>query len=375
MIDIQCPRCGEHGPAINVIGASAFCTCGWYGAADQKRAKRAALIRKVAGRVALAGSILMSGFLLFEYQRWDVHLGSFVVVNLKDMAGLAKPVDWQEMGLVCKKLEHFDCMEKWFGKILKRDATNDYARSQIGHAQVKLGKNESAIANFEKLVVRAETNHRIMADFAEAKAAMGDLEEAKLWYYRALRLRPQALYVADDLIDLLVKNQAYTEALGVIGNIQSQVDGADRYFAGRVAALGDLIEREIGPPEKTETIRLASYNSVHYIPVRFDGMKEPAMFLVDSGASVLTLSSKFVREHGLDNFLFSRNANLQMADGSLRKARLVTFKSISIGPWKLENVDAAICDTCSLLAGKSVLRKFQTTSRLEKGIEYLNLTR
>jgi predicted aspartyl protease len=120
---------------------------------------------------------------------------------------------------------------------------------------------------------------------------------------------------------------------------------------------------------------LAALKDHHFLPVRFPGTHKSFMFMVDSGATMLTVNRRFLRDNDITDFQARGPVRVQLANGREVDALKVMFHDLRIGPFKLADVPTLICEDCALLAGKSVLKQFRTTSTTRDGVEYLELRR
>lgn len=111
-------------------------------------------------------------------------------------------------------------------------------------------------------------------------------------------------------------------------------------------------------------LELAPERTRHHLPLRVN--QAFGYFLVDQGAAQLVVTREFVADHNLWDYHFIK----EVPGGDL-----VEFKSVSVGPWTLNDVAAIVCDDCQMLAGQSILNQFTLENRLRDGIDYLSLTR
>jgi predicted aspartyl protease len=287
--------------------------------------------------------------------------------------GVADPTDYYNLGLICNTTGRWKCSEEAFAKLLAQDKGNNVALANLAIAQTHLGKYSSAVENFERLTNRAQGTYDTMAAYGRAEEGLGHGDDAIGWYYRSLAVNPRVLDVADRLIDLLVERKQYSEAFSVIGNLSYMTPQIDEIFKGRMIALAEL-EQKNGDP-KAHAIRLVSIRDHHFLPIALEGMKKPALFMVDTGASELIVSRSFLAENGLGDYTVQGNGIATLADGHAVFAKRVLFHRLRVGPWLLKNVSAVVCEGCAPLAGQSLLKRFQMSTRNHGGVEYMTLRR
>lgn len=102
-------------------------------------------------------------------------------------------------------------------------------------------------------------------------------------------------------------------------------------------------------------------NYVHgEVIVEINGTKYK--YLIDSGASFLTISESMASEYLLTDAAIDLNSNieLEIANGSVMRAKKIIIKKIKIGGSELENILAVVLPDDVRLLGMSVLNKFKT---------------
>ncbi len=89
--------------------------------------------------------------------------------------------------------------------------------------------------------------------------------------------------------------------------------------------------------------------------------KVDAMFMVDTGATYVTISTSMAKQLQLDIISKTPRENLRLADGSVQNVPVVTLSSISLGGVKQNQVKAAVMETSpnfTPLLGMSFLKHF-----------------
>ena len=374
MDDFKCPRCSGGPASVNVIGNSIYCTCGWSGPLNLRQVERRRRMIKIASRGFLAVLLVILATLGVQYLRWGRFTGNYVLTHVKSVIGADEAADWQNLGLACERLGRFDCMESSFERVLQLLPEQSFALQSIGIAQVNQRKFKSAASSFESLFDQGTNTAESMYYYGKAMEGLGDLEAGKTWYYRTLMIYPNLLDVTDDLVDLLVREGSYMEALSVLGNLATLIPRTQAYFQGRILAISDLVEKGAASTE-AKSFRMAAIHDHHFLPIRVGQGAAAAMFMVDTGATKLTFSPDFMRKNQVTDYKSIGRVKVRLADESEHYAEIILLPKITIGPWVLENIEAAVCESCSPLAGKSVLKHFRTSTRLSKGVEYLELSR
>lgn len=374
MSNIKCLRCNNEGSSVAVIGNSIFCSCGWHGQLDPEIEKRRERRKKIKLYAVMLCSAVFLGYVGVLYKRWGDYMGTYFFTHAKSLVGLDQPVDWENMGELCEVLRRWECMEISFKEVLKTIPDQAYAIEGVGLAQVNQKQYQAAVASFEELLNRGESSPRIMYGYGKAIAGLGKHEESKTWYYRVLKMYPSFIDVTEELVNTLVREGSYMEALSVIGNMSALYPQAVSYFKARVMAINDMAEKKSGQTSE-KIVRLSAIDDHHFLPIRLSGMVSPAMFLVDTGATNLVVNYEILRDNNVRNYRSLGRTKMYLANGAAIAGEKILIEKINIGPFELENVDARVCDQCELLAGKSVLKRFQVSSHTKNGVEYLDLKR
>jgi aspartyl protease family protein len=113
--------------------------------------------------------------------------------------------------------------------------------------------------------------------------------------------------------------------------------------------------------KSSEKVNLTRETGVFYVDVEIFGIKKK--FVLDSGASEISLSQNFERELIASGLLkkedYLEPALYRIADGSIIAQRRVLIREIKIGDFAVKNVSASIGKSnIPLLLGKSFLDKF-----------------
>lgn len=95
-----------------------------------------------------------------------------------------------------------------------------------------------------------------------------------------------------------------------------------------------------------------------FLPLKFEGMPQPAYFRVSPELSTLVVSREFIAEHGLWDYHFEKEIRTPEAAGGLIAGDLVKFYVLLVGAQTFRDVRAVICDECEESAGRSVLERF-----------------
>lgn len=350
-----CPHCQSLITHENVIASHLACG-----------------LRKWAGRAALVTALAFAGYMAFEYRAWGMYMANHLVLQARAATGVAGPTDWFELGTICRTLGRHSCSENAFANLLEADPQNLGARASLAVAQTELGKFAQALNNFETVFREGAANVEATSYYAMALEGMGRDREAETWYLRVLNMTPRLADITNRVLNLMVKRDAYFEAMSLIGAVSRMVPEAAEYFQPRLHAINDLARKEKISANRMQ-LRMATVRDHHQLPLKFEGMERPGFFTADTGATLLILSKEFVAANKLWKYKFMREAEMETPDNRVVRGDVVLFPEVQVGPWTLKNVEAFVCEGCALLAGQSVLRNFQMRTESREGVQYLTL--
>jgi clan AA aspartic protease (TIGR02281 family) len=127
---------------------------------------------------------------------------------------------------------------------------------------------------------------------------------------------------------------------------------------------------------QTSAIKLETEGGVPHVPVSINGSNDVAM-VVDSGASLVTITSTVADTLHITPQSSDRTATLVVADGKEVKAKVITLDSVRLGPFLAKKVVCAVLpdsvpkDTDCLL-GDTFLENFQYQMDLNAGVLHLS---
>jgi len=113
--------------------------------------------------------------------------------------------------------------------------------------------------------------------------------------------------------------------------------------------------------KKTEVVKLYKNGGIYLVNLKL-GTK-PATAILDSGASVVSISKKLEQELLRDKVITKNDyitpAKYRIANGDILKAKRILLPSLTVGNLKMENVICSIVeDSSPILLGKSFLDQF-----------------
>lgn len=107
-----------------------------------------------------------------------------------------------------------------------------------------------------------------------------------------------------------------------------------------------------------------------YAPVTV-GDSRPVAFVVDTGASTLTVNDALLDKSKAVYKVVNPSLPIRLADGRRIMARSVRISALKVGPFELKDVQAVSCRDCLPLLGQSVLSKFDLKTAKVQGVEFV----
>ena len=236
-----------------------------------------------------------------------------------------------------------------------------------------------AVVEFKHAIDAGEGAYDLFGWYADSLANLGRNDEAIDWSYKSLSIVPQLVDVRGKLARLLVAQHRPYEALSVLESFDAtqESNGRQGYFEGQRIAiesgLADASPAAPGQGPEAKALRLPVMGSHFYAPVALGGGK-PGAFVVDTGASVTTITPELLRESKVDYRVLQPVVTMTTADGRHVSAQGISISSLAVGPYVLHDVSAVLCTHCVALLGQSALAHFDLRSSRTQGVEFLTLT-
>lgn len=364
-----CPVCGTAPPQWRRDGRLLHCqACGWEEAYVSDRSRRRYLI---GAAILLA---LLLGVLLWQVTSWAPFGSEALWLRAKNSLGLASVEELFELGGICNSLGRYDCSVSVFRRLLRSRPDDARVVGNLALALTRTEAHDAALPYYERYLKLGGGAVDTFHGYATRLRALGQKPESIEWYYRALQADPSFLDVTRDLVELLVQQDRHIEALSVIGGFVRRLPNYRPYWNGRITAIDAALSRtqSTRAPAKT-VLEIPASGDHHFIPIRLSRTGPYEFFMVDSGASLLSLSPEAVQETGARPRLAGQVVTLRTASGTV-VGDAVLLPEIQIGSLWLEDVEGVVCDGCPPLLGQSVLRRFDLRTTRRHSVEFLILT-
>jgi clan AA aspartic protease (TIGR02281 family) len=329
--------------------------------------------RKNSRRRHLVAAITAACLLALELVGFLSVRGTF-----QHVAG-SKPMTPQQIAdqaLRCQSNGDLQCAAAAWQSYLEQRPTDLRARVTLGMVKNRQGDDPGAIVEFEKAIAAGAGAYDLFAYYARSLARVGRTREAIEWSYSALSAAPMLMDVRASLATLLVAEDRRYEALALLQDFDRRLEpqGQPARFTAQRTAIEDGIRKAHAAPAAAAApaLRLASLGGHFHVPVSV-GWARPVLFMVDTGATLASLSTKMLSDSGVRYEVLDANATMVTADSRKVPARVVLLQRIQVGPHSLRNVRALVCESCASLLGNSALSSFDMQSFKIRGVEYLSL--
>ena len=283
------------------------------------------------------------------------------------------PSELKKSAMDCMQNQDYECAENNWQDYIRQRPDDSYALAALGIAQDRRDENQQAIANFQKAISLGEGTYDLFFYYADSLAKTGKTDEAIDWYYKTLAIVPTLVDARGDLAKLLVRKKRYYEALALLASFDAHLTamGQEPYFEGQRIAIETAMQQS-NPVAASAPIRLSKLDGNFMAPVTV-GHAHVAAFVVDTGATLTTLSDTLLRESKARYEVVRPSMAATTADGRRIRARLINVDTIKVAGFELKDIPALACGTCQLLLGQQALSRFDLSSSNAQGVEFLTL--
>lgn len=283
--------------------------------------------------------------------------------------------DFRSQANKCAQLRDLRCQESSWREYVRLRPEDPVGIARLGFALNQRDKHEEAIVHLKKSMDLGAGAYDLFAYYADSHDKLGHTSDAIEWSYKALSVAPSLVDVRGRLARLLLKTHRPYEALSLLQAYDSQMEakGMRPYFTAQRISIETAIDK--AEPEKNEerlALRLPMYAGHFFAPVTL-GSGKPKPFMVDTGASLTSLSEAMLRDSKAVYRVVDPKVQMTVADGRKVAAKGVVVESMKVGPFELKNVPAVVCTDCVSLLGQASLTKFDMQSVRAQGVDFLLL--
>lgn len=275
----------------------------------------------------------------------------------------------------CERGGDLQCAQDTLTAFLQRRPDDQAARAHLGLVMHHRDDDAHAVVEFKRAIEAGEGTYDLFAWYADSLARMGRDAEAIDWSYKSLAIVPQLVDVRGKLARLLVAQGRRYEALSLLESFDADAAAGGRpgYFEGQRIAIESAVGGAAAPAAPAQPLRLPAMGGHFYAPVAL-GSGRPQAFLVDTGATVSTVTPELLATAHAEYRVVQPMVTMTTADGRKVTAQGITIAAMAIGPWVLHDVSAVRCAHCIALLGQSSLSHFDLRSSRTQGVEFLTLT-
>lgn len=284
--------------------------------------------------------------------------------------------DFERLAVECARAQDLSCEEaNWRDYVrLRRDDARGAA--WLGRTLNRRGKDEEAVAQFQRAVSAGAGGYDMFAFYADSLQKLGRHDEAMAWFYRSLSVDARQVDVRRTLAELLVSAHRHYEAMSLLQAYDDWLEshGQQPYFSAQRMSIETELGRGRGAsaPELS-SLRVPMVNGHYMVPVTIAEAR-PLPFVIDTGATITTLSERQLRESKVSFRVVDPEARMRTADGRSVTARAIVIDVLHVGPFELSRVPAVVCADCVALLGQATLARFDLRSERVQGTDFIWLT-
>jgi predicted aspartyl protease len=283
--------------------------------------------------------------------------------------------EFSAQAIRCMRIGDVKCQEENLRDFIRLRPADAAAAGQLGVLLNRRGRHDEAIVQFRRALEFGAGTYDLFAYMADSYEKRGELPQAIEWSYKALSVVPTLVDVRRKLASLLVRSQRPYEALSLLQGYDNQLEarGLQAYFVAQRISIETSIGQTAGDKSvERNAIRLPVFGGHYFAPVSI-ALDRPRPFMVDTGASVTSLSERVLRDSKAEYKVLDPAVRMTTADGRRIFAKSIVVAAIKVGPFELKNVPAITCAECISLLGQASLSKFDMQTVRAQGLDFLLL--
>ena len=285
--------------------------------------------------------------------------------------------EWRTRIGACERAADLACTQEAWTGYLKLRPGDGVAHANLGRVMNERDDPAHAALEFKQAIDLGEGTYDLFAWYGDSLSSLARNDEAIAWYYRSLAIVPNLVDVRGKLAKLLMTSGRRFEALSLLESYDAVAasEGRSGYFEGQRITIETSLSGAAPAPasEEARSLRLPVMGGHFFAPVALGGGR-PIAFVVDTGATVTTVTPEMLDAAKADYRVTQPVVTLTTADGRTVRAQGITIATLSVGPYVLHDVPAVKCLHCVALLGQSSLSHFDLQSARTQGVEFLTLT-
>ncbi len=236
------------------------------------------------------------------------------------------------------------------------------------------GQYSEAQSLYDSMLSAGEGTYDLMAYAARNLVGLNRESDAVKWYEGALSIQPQLYDVTKELALTLVKLKDRDSAISLLRSFVDTHPNTRGRLEGNIRSLLETHPEALSQDKlQNQKIRLyASRGGHHFISVTIAEKSE--MFMVDTGSSLLAVPTELFEKILKSKARNLKQAQLKLADGRIVTGHTFVIPELKVGRFLLKDIEAAHCENCAPLLGRSVLRHFKTQSKPKGRLEIMEIT-
>lgn len=379
---LTCPRCNTNIDGNKVAGDLAVCSCGWSGSLHPNRKKKRSLTFFKKNKKTFSSKSIMkfSAFALSTFAigygavEWKGFLPERVVYNIKSSIRLNSAMDEFRMAVVCHKLNKQSCKEISLARAYQKDSKNVDLNGEYAISLTEAGKHDQAILAFQKYFSQTEGSWRQQYHYAKSLGEREYYNDAKEWYYKAIKANPSNLEIAESMMNMLTKSFNFGEALSIIGHFNMTLPQTQKTWHNLAIKIKTEF-KEYQEKYSVKNMTVSKLGNYFFAPAIVGGAMDIQLFIVNPDSVYTTVDLAYLKSNGIpyeDKGTITVTAN----NGQSVSGTRVIIPSMIFGAFSLKNVEAVACDNCAFLAGKTILDKLaiQTSQLTQTQVNILSMS-
>lgn len=232
---------------------------------------------------------------------------------------------------------------------------------------------EKALLIYKKLVKESDSPEQYIFYYASCLFHQGEIDEALKQHYQLFSIADHYVDNVEGILKILLKQKKKHEGLSFLEGYLSKYPSALSYLGVYEHRFNQIVEAK--EEADSAIIRIPEINRTFYAKVKIGTNKYPYTYIIDTGATITTISPKMYRANEGVIRKTGKSYTLVNADGSTNEADEVFIDWIKIGGIELQNVRAVLKQKGDNLLGQNVLRKLKISIQKENNINIMTLSK
>lgn len=313
--------------------------------------------KKMSQKTMIKLASLAIGLAGFGYgvKEWKGHIVERAFYVLKDTVKLNSASNEFRMAVICHKLQKQNCKEMALAKAFKKSPENPTFIGEYAIALTESGKHEQALLAYQKYFSLTDGTPRHMAKYAESLGQKEYYTDAKEWFYKAIKLQPENLEIAESMMSMLTQSHQYGEALSIVGHFNIAIPKTQKVWHKLTLKIKSEY-KEYQEKYSIKEMTISKLGNYFFAPAIMNGALETQLFIVNPESVYTTVDAQYIKNNNIPHQSKGEITITANSGQQLTGTRII-IPEVMFGAWTLKNVEAIACDNCAFLAGKTVLNR------------------